>query len=255
MLYDRVTIEVQAGGGGNGCVSFRREAHVPRGGPDGGDGGRGGDVVLVADANLRDLAAFRGKRHHPAQRGGHGSGAQRHGAAGEDLVLAVPAGTVVEDAEQGVTHDLRRDGQRAVVARGGSGGRGNRRFATSTRQAPRFAEQGLLGRRGDARAASQAARRRGDRGRSQRRQVLAPAAAHPGAAEGRRLPLHDARAGPGHGRGPGGPPAGARRHPRADRRCRGRGRARTRVPRPRRADAPAGPSGRHRATRRRRSLG
>ena len=145
MLYDRVTIEVQAGGGGNGCVSFRREAHVPRGGPDGGDGGRGGDVVLVADANLRDLAAFRGKRHHPAQRGGHGSGAQRHGAAGEDLVLAVPAGTVVEDPEQGVTHDLRRDGQRAVVARGGSGGRGNRRFATSTRQAPRFAEQGLSG--------------------------------------------------------------------------------------------------------------
>jgi GTP-binding protein len=147
MLYDRVSIEVEAGGGGNGCVSFRREAHVPRGGPDGGDGGRGGDVVLVADANLRDLAAFRGKRHHRAQRGGHGSGAQRHGAAGEDLVLAVPAGTVVEDSEQGVTHDLRREGQRAVVARGGSGGRGNRRFATSTRQAPRFSEQGLPGAR------------------------------------------------------------------------------------------------------------
>ena len=145
MLYDRVTIEVEAGGGGNGCVSFRREAHVPRGGPDGGDGGRGGDVVLVADANLRDLAAFRGKRHHRAQRGGHGSGAQRHGAAGEDLVLHVPAGTVVEDTERGMTHDLRRDAQRAVIARGGSGGRGNRRFATSTRQAPRFAEQGLPG--------------------------------------------------------------------------------------------------------------
>jgi GTP-binding protein len=145
MLYDRVTIEVEAGGGGNGCVSFRREAHVPRGGPDGGDGGRGGDVVLLADANLRDLAAFRGKRHHRARRGGHGSGAQRHGAAGEDLVLSVPAGTVVEDSERGVIHDLRRDGQRVVVARGGSGGRGNRRFATATRQAPRFAEQGLQG--------------------------------------------------------------------------------------------------------------
>jgi GTP-binding protein len=145
LLYDRVTIDVEAGGGGNGCVSFRREAHVPRGGPDGGDGGRGGDVVLVADKNLRDLSAFRGRRQYRAARGGHGSGSQRHGASGDPLVLQVPAGTVVEEAGGAFSHDLRRHGQRAVILRGGSGGRGNRRFATSTRQAPRFAEQGLPG--------------------------------------------------------------------------------------------------------------
>jgi GTPase len=145
MLYDRATIHVEAGGGGNGCVSFRREAHVPKGGPDGGDGGRGGDVVLVADPGLRDLAQFRNQRHFKAKRGGHGEGSQRHGASGGDLELRVPCGTTVEDLARGTRHDLTRGGARAVVTRGGSGGHGNRRFATSTRQAPRFAERGVPG--------------------------------------------------------------------------------------------------------------
>jgi GTP-binding protein len=145
MLYDRATIHVEAGAGGNGCMSFRREAHVPRGGPDGGDGGRGGDVVIVADPRLRDLATYRHKRQFRAQRGGHGEGKQRHGANGEELTLTVPPGTVVEDLARGVRHDLAVPGRRAVLARGGVGGSGNKRFATATRQAPRFAERGLPG--------------------------------------------------------------------------------------------------------------
>jgi GTP-binding protein len=145
MLYDRATIHVEAGGGGNGCVSFRREAHVPRGGPDGGDGGRGGDVMLVADPGLRDLSQYRHKRHFKARRGGHGEGSQRSGASGGDLELKVPVGTTVEDLARGVRHDLTRPGMRIIVTRGGAGGSGNRRFATSTRQAPRFAERGVPG--------------------------------------------------------------------------------------------------------------
>src|SRR5688572_20366362 len=145
MLYDRAKIYVEGGRGGNGCVSFRREAHVPRGGPDGGDGGRGGDVVLVADADLRDLAFYRSRRQFKAGRGGHGEGSQRHGAAGEELELHVPVGTVVEVEETNARFDLTKPGERAVVARAGSGGSGNKRFATSTRQAPRFAERGLPG--------------------------------------------------------------------------------------------------------------
>jgi GTPase len=145
MLYDRATIHVEAGGGGNGCVSFRREAHVPKGGPDGGDGGRGGDVVLLADPGLRDLSQFRHQRQFKAKRGGHGEGSQRQGASGGDLELRVPCGTTVEDLARGISHDLTRAGTRVVVTRGGGGGHGNRRFATSTRQAPRFAEQGVSG--------------------------------------------------------------------------------------------------------------
>jgi GTPase len=145
VLYDRVTIQVQAGAGGNGCVSFRREAHVPRGGPDGGDGGRGGDVVVVADADLRDLSFYRSRRQFKAGRGRHGEGSQRHGAAGEELTLRVPVGTVVRIEETGTEFDLTADGRRAVVARAGAGGSGNKKFATSTRQAPRFSELGLPG--------------------------------------------------------------------------------------------------------------
>jgi GTPase len=145
VLYDRATIHVHAGGGGNGCVSFRREAHVPKGGPDGGDGGNGGDVVLVAHPGLRDLAEYRHRRHFRAPRGGHGQGSQRHGATGGDLELKVPCGTTVEDLARGVRFDLVPPGTRVVVARGGSGGAGNKRFATATRQAPRFAERGLGG--------------------------------------------------------------------------------------------------------------
>jgi GTPase len=147
MLYDKARIFVQGGAGGNGVSSFRREAHVPHGGPDGGDGGRGGDVVLLCDDSLRDLASFKRWPHHKARRGRHGEGAQRHGARGDDLVVRVPPGTWVRDWK-GTDYDLVVPGTRVVVARGGSGGRGNKRFATATRQAPRFAERGLPGEEG-----------------------------------------------------------------------------------------------------------
>jgi GTPase len=145
MLYDKARIYVQAGGGGDGAMSFRREAHVPRGGPDGGDGGRGGDVVLVCDASLRDLQSFKRRAHYRARRGGHGQGALRHGATGETFEVRLPPGTAVRVEEDGRLFDLVRPGQRAVVVRGGAGGRGNKHFAHATRQAPRFAEKGLPG--------------------------------------------------------------------------------------------------------------
>jgi len=145
MFHDRARINVQAGAGGNGVVSFRREAHVPKGGPDGGDGGRGGDIAIVADPSLRDLSGFRHGAHFKSKRGGHGEGANRHGASPDALEIRVPPGTVVEDAEAGDRWELLNPGDRAVVARGGSGGRGNRQFATATRQTPRFAERGLPG--------------------------------------------------------------------------------------------------------------
>jgi GTPase len=144
-MQDRARIHVQAGAGGNGCLSFRREAHVPRGGPDGGDGGRGGDVVLVCDDSLRDLQRFRRRSQFKAGRGGHGEGALRHGRDGEMLELLVPPGTEAVVETDGTRHDLVRPGQRALVARGGSGGRGNKRFAGPTHQTPRFAERGLPG--------------------------------------------------------------------------------------------------------------
>jgi GTPase len=118
---------------------------VPRGGPDGGDGGRGADVVIVCDGSLRDLQVFRRRGHWKAQRGGHGEGSNRHGASPPALTVGVPPGTIVEDNERGARWDFTAPGQRAVVARGGSGGRGNKQFATPTRQAPRFAEKGLSG--------------------------------------------------------------------------------------------------------------
>jgi GTP-binding protein len=151
MLHDRARIHVQAGAGGDGCMSFRREAHVPRGGPDGGDGGHGGAVVFVCDDSLRDLQSFRRKAHHSAGRGGHGEGSLRHGADGATLTIRVPPGTQIAGAEQdggdlaGRRWELLAHGQRATVARGGRGGKGNKRFATPTRQAPRFAERGLSG--------------------------------------------------------------------------------------------------------------
>jgi GTP-binding protein len=146
-MYDQAKIWVEGGAGGNGCVSFRREAHVPRGGPDGGDGGHGGDVVLVCDASKRDLAALKGSKHSRGGRGRHGEGSNRHGARGEDREILVPAGTQAE-AVDGSRVDLVAPGQRAVVAHGGRGGRGNKRFATATRQAPRFAEKGTAGEEG-----------------------------------------------------------------------------------------------------------
>src|SRR3954451_12458405 len=146
MLYDHARIFIQAGGGGDGVVSFRREAHVPKGGPDGGDGDGGGDVVLVCDASLRDLQTFRrGRAHFKAARGGHGEGSRRHGASGEPLELRVPPGTTVFDPERDARWDLTVPGQRVVIARGGLGGKGNARFKSSVRQTPRFAERGLPG--------------------------------------------------------------------------------------------------------------
>jgi GTP-binding protein len=147
MLADRARIEVRGGAGGNGASSFRREAHVPKGGPDGGDGGRGGDVVLRCDDNLRDLQFFKRTQHFRAQRGGHGEGALRHGADGDPLVIGVPPGTQVERWD-GARFDLVVPGQEIRIARGGPGGRGNKRFASATRQAPRLAERGLPGEEG-----------------------------------------------------------------------------------------------------------
>jgi GTPase len=145
MFNDRARIHVQAGRGGDGGLSFRREKHVPRGGPDGGDGGRGGDVALVTDPDLRDLSAYRSRTRFRAGRGGHGRGTRRHGADGADVELAVPVGTQVVGEGGGLVADLAAPATRVVVARGGVGGRGNARFATPTRQAPRFAETGLPG--------------------------------------------------------------------------------------------------------------
>jgi GTPase len=145
MFNDRARIRVQGGRGGHGALSFRREKYVPRGGPDGGDGGRGGDVILVADPDLRDLGRYQSRRVYKGAAGGHGRGAGQHGAEGQDVELRVPAGTQVLDEEERLIADLATPGARVVVVRGGAGGRGNRRFATATRQAPRFAEVGMPG--------------------------------------------------------------------------------------------------------------
>jgi len=149
MFTDRARIEVQAGRGGDGGLSFRREKYVPRGGPDGGDGGRGGDLVLLSDPDLRDLSSFRSRTRFRAPAGGPGRGSGKHGADGEDIVLPVPAGTQVLDSDGNLVADLARPGARLVLARGGGGGRGNKRFATATRQTPRFAEIGLPGDTGE----------------------------------------------------------------------------------------------------------
>ena len=146
MLIDSALVRVRAGAGGNGCVSFRREKFVPRGGPDGGDGGRGGDVILIVDPGLNTLLHLHHRRHVRAERGRHGRGSNKTGAKGSHAVLAVPPGTVVMDAGSGaLLGDLVEHGQELVVARGGRGGRGNARFASSTNQAPRTAEDGEPG--------------------------------------------------------------------------------------------------------------
>lgn len=145
-FIDEAKIYVRAGDGGRGCVSFRREKYVPRGGPDGGDGGKGGDVIIVADRQLTSLLDFKYKRHYKAKRGEHGKGSLCHGRNGQDLIIHVPVGTVIKDPETGeVIEDIIKDSQRFLVARGGKGGRGNAFFATSTRQAPRFAQPGEKG--------------------------------------------------------------------------------------------------------------
>src|SRR5689334_643088 len=145
MFHDRAVVHARGGRGGDGSVSFRREKFVPKGGPDGGDGGNGGDVVLVASAELRDLSTFRFRQHLRAERGRHGEGSARTGREGEDAVIAVRVGTQVRGPAGILIVDLAHDGARAVVARGGLGGRGNRNYATPTHQAPRMAQVGLDG--------------------------------------------------------------------------------------------------------------
>lgn len=146
MFYDEAKIYVKGGDGGNGIVAFRREKYVPRGGPSGGDGGRGGSVILEADAGLRTLVDFHYRAHYRAERGQHGQGKDRHGRSAPDLILRVPAGVVVRDAATGqVLADLVANGQQVVVAAGGRGGRGNARFVSPTDRAPTFAEKGEPG--------------------------------------------------------------------------------------------------------------
>jgi GTP-binding protein len=144
-FVDVAQCNVKGGDGGAGCVAFRREAHVPRGGPDGGDGGKGGDVWLHANRNVASLLAFRDHPHRKAGSGTHGSGKKQHGVSGDDLVVDVPEGTVVYGDDESVLADLVRHGDRWLAARGGQGGRGNARFLTNARRAPSFAEQGEYG--------------------------------------------------------------------------------------------------------------
>jgi GTP-binding protein len=148
MFHDRARLIVIAGRGGDGSIHFRREKFVPKGGPDGGDGGRGGHIVLVADPRRRDLSGFRPNQRLRAGRGGAGGGRLSNGADGEDAVLAVPVGTQILDEEERLVADLAHPGARVVVAKGGTGGRGNKRFAGATRQTPRFAEIGMPGEEG-----------------------------------------------------------------------------------------------------------
>jgi GTPase len=146
VFLDRARVPIKAGDGGNGVISFRREAHVPRGGPDGGDGGRGGDVILRVDDQLASLGDYRNQNLHSATSGSAGSGSNKSGKAGADLTLRVPPGTTVKDVATGeVVADLVAPGQEIIVARGGKGGRGNARFASSTRRVPRIAEDGQPG--------------------------------------------------------------------------------------------------------------
>ncbi|MCZ2076345.1 MAG: GTPase ObgE [Bryobacteraceae bacterium] len=146
MFIDEVRIHIKAGDGGNGCLAFRREKYVPRGGPSGGDGGNGGDVVLVSNENYNTLLHFRFNPEYSAERGKHGEGSNRKGRDGQSIEIPVPPGTIVYDADTGeLLEDLTTPGQRLVVAKGGRGGRGNARFATSTHQAPTEHEPGRPG--------------------------------------------------------------------------------------------------------------
>ncbi len=146
MFVDHAKIYVRGGDGGNGIVAFRREKYVPLGGPSGGDGGRGGSVIFIADEGLTTLMDFKYRHHFKAVRGAHGQGKNMHGAGGQDLLVKVPVGTVIKDDDNGrVIADLTEHGQEAVVARGGRGGRGNARFATATNKAPSVSENGEPG--------------------------------------------------------------------------------------------------------------
>jgi len=145
-FIDEAIITVQSGAGGGGCVSFRREKFIPRGGPDGGDGGKGGDVILMATSQKRTLYNFRYKRHFKAKNGANGQGKQKTGKNGPDLTIEIPPGTIARDANTGeIIKDFSKPGENFIVAKGGRGGQGNKRFTTSTYKAPRFAQPGESG--------------------------------------------------------------------------------------------------------------
>jgi len=145
-FIDEVKIFVKAGDGGKGCVSFRREKFVPRGGPDGGDGGKGGDVIVRASASRRTLLDLRYQQHHVAKHGGHGKGSNKTGRSSEDMEIYAPVGTVIRSVDSGeILADFTVDGQSCIVAKGGIGGKGNAWFTTSTHQAPRYAQDGIKG--------------------------------------------------------------------------------------------------------------
>jgi GTP-binding protein len=147
-FIDEVRILVKGGDGGRGCVSFRREKFVPRGGPDGGDGGKGGDIILIVREGLSTLLDLRYQQHYRAANGAHGQGKKQQGKSGDDLIISVPVGTLVKDAETGETlKDLTADGESFLAVKGGRGGRGNSWFTTATRQAPRIAQPGEKGER------------------------------------------------------------------------------------------------------------
>ena len=152
MFIDRAVIHVKAGDGGNGCLAFRREKFIPRGGPSGGDGGKGGNVIFQGSRHMNTLLPFKFKQHIKAERGAHGSGSNRHGKNGGDVVVDVPLGTVVTDASTGeILCDIKEEDTQVIIARGGDGGRGNARFKTSVNQAPRRVEEGWPGEERDLR--------------------------------------------------------------------------------------------------------
>lgn len=146
MFVDRVEISVKAGNGGHGSMSFRREKYIPNGGPNGGDGGKGGNIIFRVDSSLRTLIDFRYKRKHEAENGSNGEGNNKSGKAGNDLIIRIPPGTILKDKNnENIIGDMTTNGEELIIAQGGKGGRGNQHFATSTRQAPRFAEGGQKG--------------------------------------------------------------------------------------------------------------
>ncbi len=147
-MFDKAEIRVKAGDGGNGAIGFRREKYIPYGGPDGGNGGRGGNVSIRADDNVDSLRRYRQRRLHRAENGGAGAGAKKHGKDGVDLVISVPPGTIVTSEEDGIDvliADLNKVGEEAAVARGGRGGLGNTHYVSSTNQSPRIAQRGEAG--------------------------------------------------------------------------------------------------------------
>ena len=224
MFIDEAKIRVKAGDGGNGCMAFRREKFVPRGGPSGGDGGRGGDVVMEASQRHNTLIHFRYNPEHKAQRGEHGMGSNCTGLDGDSIMLQVPVGTALYDQETGeLVHDFQEPDERIVVAKGGRGGRGNQHFATSTHQAPREHE---LGRAGEERTYRLELKLLADVGlvgypNAGKSTLISRISA--AQAQDRRLPLHHARAQPGRGhRGRG----AATRNPLLSPTCRDSSRAR-----------------------------